>query len=133
MATKGLKSSRIMVNTNGNTPPQSPLSDLEALDAKVKAAQDRHEPKVSRQSEKANTLALAWRLSTELVVSTCVGLGLGYGLDVLLGTTPWILLVGLVFGFAAGIKTVLNTADKMAKDTAHIPRGDDMPETNYDD
>lgn len=133
LATKRLKSSRIMVNPNGNKPSQSPLSELEALEAKVKAAQDRRKPKENKNSDKANTLGQAWRLSTELVVSTVVGLGLGYGLDVLFGTSPWMLLIGLLFGFAAGIKTVLHTAERMNARAAHIPRGNDMPESDFDD
>ncbi|WP_427449801.1 AtpZ/AtpI family protein [Litorimonas sp. WD9-15] len=72
-------------------------------------------------------------MSTELVVSVMVGLGLGYGFDRLVGSTPWGLLVGLGLGFAAGIKTVLISADKMAEQSAGIPKGDDMPDDIEDE
>ena len=37
-----------------------------------------------------------------LVVATVIGLGAGYYGDRWLGTSPWLTLVGLVFGIAAG-------------------------------
>lgn len=69
---------------------------------------------------------MAWRLSTELVVAVLVGTGLGFGLDKVFGTSPWITLIGVGFGFAAGIKSVLRTAAKMDAEAADIPIGDDI-------
>jgi ATP synthase protein I len=37
-----------------------------------------------------------------LVLCTVLGFGLGYVLDGWLGTRPWLMLVGLLFGIAAG-------------------------------
>ncbi len=37
-----------------------------------------------------------------LVISTVLGLWGGYALDRWLGTSPWLMLVGLLFGIAAG-------------------------------
>ena len=71
---------------------------------------------------------MAWRMSTELVVAVLVGTGLGYGLDKLLGTRPWMLLLGIGFGFAAGIMNVLRAAEKMDAANAHVPLGEDMPD-----
>ncbi|MFZ5863388.1 MAG: AtpZ/AtpI family protein [Nitrospirota bacterium] len=48
-------------------------------------------------------LALAGRVGVELVAATVVGVGLGYGLDRWLGTGPWLMIVGVFFGAAAGI------------------------------
>ena len=78
-------------------------------------------------------LGMAWRLSTELVVAVLVGTGLGYGLDYLLETRPWFLLVGLGFGFAAGIMSVFRVAGRMDAENAHIPIGEDMPDTETDE
>ena len=47
-------------------------------------------------------LALASRVGLELVAATVLGAGLGYGLDRWLGTGPWLLVVGVVLGTAAG-------------------------------
>jgi ATP synthase protein I len=42
----------------------------------------------------------------ELVAATVLGAGLGYGLDRWLGTGPWLLVVGVVLGAAAGFLAV---------------------------
>lgn len=117
-----------MSNQNGKPSSPAQSSDLNALDARVKAAQARHKPKDYSQNDDGSLLGMAWRLSTELVVSILVGMGLGYGVDFIFGTKPWGLFIGLGFGFAAGIRSVLRTADKMDAKTAHIPIGDDMPD-----
>lgn len=51
-------------------------------------------------------VGLAMRLGTELVVSTLIGVGLGYGLDQWLGSAPWFMVVFLFFGAAAGIRSM---------------------------
>jgi ATP synthase protein I len=55
-----------------------------------------------------------------LVVATVIGLVGGYYADRLLGTTPWLLLVGLVLGIAAGFVNLfrsVNRADRELNDT----------------
>lgn len=47
-------------------------------------------------------LALASRVGLELVAATLIGAGLGYALDRWLGTGPWLVVVGVVLGTAAG-------------------------------
>jgi ATP synthase protein I len=52
-------------------------------------------------------------MGVELVVATCLGGGLGYLADSKLGTVPWLALVGVVFGIAAGIRNVLRLAREL--------------------
>ena len=55
-----------------------------------------------------------------LVVSTIIGLAGGYYADRLLGTSPWLLLVGLVLGIAAGFVNLFRSvtrADRELDDT----------------
>lgn len=56
----------------------------------------------------------AWRMVTELVAGLLVGFGIGLGLDALLGTRPFLLLLFTLLGFGAGITTMLRTARAMS-------------------
>jgi ATP synthase protein I len=58
----------------------------------------------------ASGYAQGFRLSSELVAGVVVGAGLGWGIDRLLGISPWGLLVFLLLGFAAGILNVMRSA-----------------------
>ena len=69
----------------------------------------------------------AWRALGELssiglvlVVATVIGLVGGYYADRWLGTAPWLLLLGLGFGIAAGFVNLfrsVNRADRELDDT----------------
>ncbi len=49
-------------------------------------------------------------VGVEMAVATLVGWGFGYWLDGLLKTGPWLMLLGLLFGVAAGFKGLIRTA-----------------------
>jgi ATP synthase protein I len=49
-----------------------------------------------------------------LVVATVLGLWGGYVLDGWLGTTPWLTLLGLLFGIAAGFVNLFRATGLMA-------------------
>jgi ATP synthase protein I len=115
-----------MVDRNGSN-QTSKTGDLDDLGERLKAARQKRETPVETKDD-GSLLGQAWRMSTELVVSVIVGLGLGYGIDVIFGTKPWGILFGLCLGFAAGIMTVLKTSAKMDAQNAGIPLGDDMPD-----
>lgn len=117
---------------NGNPISSNNGDNLESLDARIKAAQSKYADD-PREKEDHSALGMAWKLSTELVVSVLVGTGLGYGLDKLLNSSPWFMLIGIGFGFAAGIKSVLRVADKMDAQNAHLSIGDDMNDNDDDD
>jgi ATP synthase protein I len=44
-----------------------------------------------------------------MVLATVIGLGVGYALDRWLGTNPWLTLIGLGFGIAAGFVILFRT------------------------
>lgn len=46
----------------------------------------------------------------ELAVATAIGLGIGYWIDLQLGTYPWLMFVGLLLGVAAGFMGVFRAA-----------------------
>ena len=58
-------------------------------------------------------MQIAFRLGTELTVATIIGGLLGYGLDYFFGSKPWGLVVGIIFGAAAGCLGVYRVAMKL--------------------
>jgi ATP synthase protein I len=64
-------------------------------------------------------------LGLEMGVAVAIGAGIGYALDRALGTKPWLLLVFLLFGIAAGFKGVIEAARKASGDIrASNPKDD---------
>ena len=51
-----------------------------------------------------------------LVISTVLGLVGGYYVDRWLGTTPWLLLIGLVLGIAAGFVNLFRSVSRAEHD-----------------
>lgn len=56
---------------------------------------------------------VAWRMVTEIVAGIVMGCGIGYGLDYLFGTKPFLMILFIFLGFAAGIKTMMRTASEL--------------------
>lgn len=65
------------------------------------------------------------RLGSEFIAAVLVGAGIGYLLDLWLGTSPWILLVMVLIGFAAGVLNVTRSAAEMNR-AATPPPGSDL-------
>lgn len=82
------------------------LSD--ALDAKRSAeeASQRERSLPSAPGSMGSVLSLAFRVLSEFVAAVVVGVAIGWGIDWLAGTTPWFLIVFLLFGAAAGFWNV---------------------------
>ena len=85
---------------------------LKALEDKIEAA------KKAAAGETETTVGVSagevgWRMVTELVAGILIGFGIGDGLDVLFGTMPIFLVLFTMFGFAAGIKTMMRTASEL--------------------
>lgn len=72
------------------------------------------------------SIASASVVGLNLVSATFVGLLMGWWLDRWLGTKPWLLLVFLILGIAAGFKNVIVEVRKIQKADAeeHDDHGD---------
>jgi len=57
----------------------------------------------------------ALKLSSEFIAGIVVGVGLGWFLDRVAGTSPWGLVVGLLLGFGAGVLNVLRSSGVVAE------------------
>jgi ATP synthase protein I len=85
---------------------------LDALEARIAAVRKAQEPG-PRQDEHYSQAQLAWRMVIELVSGLGIGFGIGYGLDYLFGTMPWLMVVFTMLGLAAGVKTMLRSAQEI--------------------
>ena len=64
---------------------------------------------------------LAWRMVIELVAGIGIGFCIGYGLDILFGSLPIFLIVFVLLGFVAGVRTMLRTSQEVQKrETAKV-------------
>lgn len=85
---------------------------LKALEDKIEAAKKA----AAGETETTGGVSageVGWRMVTELVAGIFIGFGIGYGLDVLFGTIPIFLVLFTMFGFVAGIKTMMRTASEL--------------------
>jgi len=57
-------------------------------------------------------LMQASTIGINLVLSTFVGLAIGYGLDSLFNTSPWLTLIFLILGIIAGFRELFRMARK---------------------
>jgi ATP synthase protein I len=53
------------------------------------------------------------RMAADLVAAVLVGGLIGWALDRLLGTAPWLFIVMLLLGFVAGVRMLLKTYERM--------------------
>jgi ATP synthase protein I len=69
-------------------------------------------------------MAYGFRMASELVAAVLIGGLIGYLLDRLLGTTPWLFLVLFLLGFVAGIVNVLRAHRKLQAEIMAAMGGD---------
>lgn len=106
---------------DGRKPPDDAAAfeaRLSNLEAKLKA--QRGDPRQAEGEARVRGRGMAYgmRMATELVAAIIVGGLIGYGLDLLLGTTPWLFLVFFLLGFAAGVLNLMRTYERLSKDIA---------------
>lgn len=89
---------------------QEPDSDrLRALEAKLDKVKDA-KTKPGGTGKDFSQAEVAWRMVIELTSGIMIGGAIGYGLDYLFGTKPILLVIFILLGFVAGIRTVIGTA-----------------------
>ena len=63
--------------------------------------------------EMTEEIELAWRMVIELCAGLGIGFGIGYSLDWFLGTLPIFMVLFVMLGLAAGVKTMLRSAQEI--------------------
>jgi ATP synthase protein I len=86
-------------------------AQVDALNARRGTAE-----KSSAQAKGRDTgqMGMGFRISVEMLATLAVGTGMGYVLDRWLGTSPWLTLVFLVLGAAAGMRNAIKVATRMS-------------------
>ena len=103
---------------------------LEALEARLREARGR--PEAPRSDEHFSQASLAWRMVIELVAGLMIGFGMGYGIDWVFGTTPIFLVIFILLGLAAGIKTMLRSAREVEAKRVRDAQGTTAPPAGRD-
>jgi ATP synthase protein I len=98
--------------------PRDPLAQLGERIERARREQFRRKGG-GRGPSPQGPLGLAFRIAVELVAAICVGLAIGWGIDRVLGTRPWGLIVFFFIGAAAGMLNVF----RAAKDIGRSPPG----------
>lgn len=97
------------------------------LDARLGALSRAEEVVAAEEAKRSPGYAVAVKLGSEFVSAIVVGGLIGYLLDLWLGTTPWLMVVFLLLGFAAGVLNVLRSAGLIStpRPGNRTPRQDD--------
>jgi len=126
-STKQTSDKRASVSTGSRSDETRALAD------KIKSAKMGAGITDEKKSESHLTgHARAVRLGTEFIAAILVGFGIGYFADLIFGSSPWIMLVMVLVGFAAGVLNVVRSANEMNALAIITPDMDLGPEDDED-
>jgi ATP synthase protein I len=89
----------------------------EDFKTRLKIAKSKIKKQFDDDNEKRGSfLGSAFKLGTELVAAVAVGTIIGFILDTLFDTKPWLIIVFFFLGAAAGMLNVIRAANRMQKE-----------------
>ena len=89
----------------------------EDFKTRLKIAKSKIKKQLDDDNEKRGSfMGSAFKLGTELVAAVAVGTIIGFILDTLFDTKPWLIIIFFFLGAAAGMLNVIRTANKMQKE-----------------
>ena len=89
----------------------------EDFKTRLKIAKSKIKKQLDNDNEKRGTfLGSAFKLGTELVAAVAVGTIIGFILDTLFDTKPWLIIIFFFLGAAAGMLNVIRAANRMQKE-----------------
>jgi ATP synthase protein I len=109
------------------------------LASRIAAARRERDEDAARPGTGANAardmsgLSRGLRLGSEFTAAILVGAGIGYLLDLWLGTQPWLLLVMFLLGFAAGVMNVTRSVAQMNRAAPPPPTSADLGPDDEDE
>ena len=88
----------------------------EDFKTRLKIAKSKIKKQLDNNNEKKQSfMGSAFKLGTELVAAVAVGTIIGFILDNLFDTKPWLIIIFFFLGAAAGMLNVIRAANKMQK------------------
>lgn len=88
-------------------------AELEGLAGRLREQRDQADLEARTRRTAAAALGGGFRIAVDMLAALAVGTGLGYMADRMLGTMPWIMVAGIFFGFAAGVRNMIRSARRM--------------------
>ena len=89
----------------------------EDFKTRLKIAKSKIKKQLDNDNEKRGSfMGSAFKLGTELVAAVAVGTIIGFILDTLFDTKPWLIIIFFFLGAAAGMLNVIRAANKMQRE-----------------
>ena len=89
----------------------------EDFKTRLKIAKSKIKKQLDNDNEKRGSfMGSAFKLGTELVAAVVVGTIIGFILDTLFDTKPWLIIIFFFLGAAAGMLNVIRAANRMQKE-----------------
>lgn len=94
------------------------MTENDDLKTRIEAARNagKKPDDTSSMNRNAGGAAAALGHAAGLAVAVTLGAFIGRAIDIALGSSPWALLIFLVFGMVAGFLNIIRAANKMARD-----------------
>lgn len=97
---------------------ESRISELGKRLGKVRSQRDAEMSADADAELRGRGMAYGMRMAAELVTAVLVGGVIGWGLDWVLGSRPWLTLFFLLLGFVAGVLNVMRGYERMQREFA---------------
>ena len=89
----------------------------EDFKTRLKIAKSKIKQQLNNENEKRGSfMGTAFKLGTELVAAVAVGTIIGFILDTLFDTKPWLIIIFFFLGAGAGMLNVIRAANRMQKE-----------------
>ena len=96
--------------------PPAEKDKLKNLQERIELAREGGKNVKTDPAKSHKGINYVWRMVLELVIGMVLGLTIGFALDQVFKTKPFFLVIMSLFGFGAGIRTMIRTAEEYSKD-----------------
>ena len=92
------------------------MKSLKEISARLKIAKGKvNNSSIKNKKMNSSNLGSAFKISTEFVAAVVVGSIMGFILDNLFGTKPWLIIIFFIIGVIAGMLNVIRSAKLMQR------------------